>query len=383
MRRQYDRAAFVFDGKCPDGVLNLWRGWGYPPKAGSWDTIAWHLLYIVCNGNERDFRYKVNLLARWVQNPGSVGEVAVVMQGEKGAGKGSVADVIERWFRHHTVRITQAKHLTGHFNSHLADCLFLFADEVVWGGDKQGEGVLKALVTEKTVRVEPKGQNTFSVPNRLKIVMASNAEWCVPVSSEERRYFVCDVSNAKLGDRDYFNRLHAAIEDGEAEAMLHDLMQMDLSSFSHRDVPHTDGLNRQKMEGLDSVARWWAGCLDQGRLVGGPVYLDEHRDYHTHHWPAEVDKGKVHRLYVEHCQDHGDRHPKGEATFPKAWKKIAPSIRDYKPHGQPRRWLFQSIDDHRAEFLKAMNVDAWDWPDIEDEGAGEHPENVRTFKARF
>jgi hypothetical protein len=37
--------------------------------------------------------------------------------------------------------------------------------------------------------------------------------------------------------------------------MLHDLMQMDLPGYGHRDVPHAQGVNLQEMEGLDSVGR--------------------------------------------------------------------------------------------------------------------------------
>jgi hypothetical protein len=155
MRREYDRAAMVCRGNCPPGVLNLWRGWGAEPREGDWETLAWHLLYVVCAGNEDHYEYLIRLLARWVQNPDKPGEVAIVLRGEKGTGKGTVADIIKRWFRHHYVHVAQTKHLTGAFNAHLTDCLFLFVDEAVWGGDKQAEGVLKAVVTERVVQIEP------------------------------------------------------------------------------------------------------------------------------------------------------------------------------------------------------------------------------------
>ena len=46
-----------------------------------------------------------------------------------------------RIFRDHALQITHSRHLTGNFNAHLIDALFLFLDEAFWGGDKQGEGV--------------------------------------------------------------------------------------------------------------------------------------------------------------------------------------------------------------------------------------------------
>jgi hypothetical protein len=378
MRREYDRAVMLCRGQCPADTLNLWRGWGAEPKAGEWRTVAGHLLTVICN-NERDtYLYLIGLLARWVQHPDKPGEVAIVLRGEKGTGKGTVADFIKRWFRHHAVHISQPRHLTGNFNAHLADCLFLFADEVVWGGDKQGEGVLKALITERAVHIEPKNINSFQMPNRLKILMASNADWCVPVTADERRFLVLDVSSERRGDRDYFNRLHDAIEGGEAEAMLHDLLSMDLSGFSHRDVPHTSGLNGQKVEGLDSVGRWWMACLEEGRIVGcGP--LSEWPE--AKGWPGEVEKSRLHYAYVQHAHEHGDRHPKAENTFPRALMKFAPSLDQYKPYCQPRRWRMQGLDWHRSEYLEAMRIAQWDWPEADaDEPAAE---NVHTFKSKF
>jgi chloramphenicol 3-O-phosphotransferase len=101
---------------------------------------------VVCAGNDRDFKFLIGLLARWAQHPEKVGEVALVLRGVEGAGKGTVADILKEWFKHHYVHIQQSRHLLGNFNAHLIDALLVFADEVVWGGDKAGDGeVLKLL----------------------------------------------------------------------------------------------------------------------------------------------------------------------------------------------------------------------------------------------
>ena len=39
----------------------------------------------------------------------------------------------------HFIQISQASHLTGHFNSHLKDKLLVYADEAFWAGDKKAE----------------------------------------------------------------------------------------------------------------------------------------------------------------------------------------------------------------------------------------------------
>ena len=164
-----------------------------------------------------------------------------MLRGLKGTGKGMVGQMLMRIFRNHSLHITNPKHLVGNFNAHLVDALFLFLDEAFWAGDKQGEGTLKALITEPTVMIEPKGVDSFQMPNRLKILMASNNDWVVPATADERRYFVLDVSDERKGDVAYFTALAAAIDGDELAAFLDYLLQLDLPGFDHRNPPHTGG----------------------------------------------------------------------------------------------------------------------------------------------
>ena len=198
-RRTYRQIALIPDGPCPADVYNLWRGFGVEPDAGHWDTLKAHLLTVVCSGKVDHYDWLIGWLAYCVQHPGRQAEVAVVLRGLKGTGKGMVGQMLMRIFRDHSLHITNSKHLVGNFNAHLVDALFLFLDEAFWAGDKQGEGTLKALITERTLMIEPKGVDSFQMPNRLKILMASNNDWVVPASADERRYFVLDVSDTPQG----------------------------------------------------------------------------------------------------------------------------------------------------------------------------------------
>ncbi len=70
--------------------------------------------------------------------------------------------------------------MTGRFNAHMRDCIFFFADEAFWAGDKQGEGQLKRIITEDTLVVEAKGRDPVTVRNMLHILISSNEDWAVP-----------------------------------------------------------------------------------------------------------------------------------------------------------------------------------------------------------
>ena len=299
-------------------------------------------------------------MARTVQHPDVHAEVAVVLRGPKGTGKGTLAQILYRLFRHHAMQISNPAHFTGRFNGHLVDVLFLFVDEAFWAGDRVGEGTLKALVTEPTIPIEPKFVNLFQVPNRLKILVASNADWVVPATADERRYFVLDVAGTRKGDRAYFNALYHAIEGAELPAFLDYLLGLDLSEFDFRNPPHTAALNAQKLAGADSLIRYWLDCLTNGEIVGTD----------GNDWPDDIVARLLHEAYVEYAHDHGDRQPLTAHHMAEKLAKLMPGkilrrIRPQKPHRnnqRPTRYALESLHMSRAAFLEAMRIESHTWP---------------------
>ena len=193
------------------------------------------------------------------QDPASRGEVAVVMKGLEGTGKGTLANALAHIIGHqcrHGDFERQAPG-NGNFNSHLQDCLFLFADEAFFAGDKAHTGVLKSLITEPHLTIEGKYRNAILARNYLHVMMASNETWVVPASLEARRFFALDVTDDCRGQHEYFTAMQAQMEAGGYAAMLHELMAYDLSDFNVRAVPETEALQQQKVLSLNGPDGWW------------------------------------------------------------------------------------------------------------------------------
>ena len=75
----------------PD-MLNLWQGFAVEPRPGSWARLQDHILKIVCAGDTSLRDWLMGWMARLVQRPGEQGEVAVVMRGIEGCGKGTIGE---------------------------------------------------------------------------------------------------------------------------------------------------------------------------------------------------------------------------------------------------------------------------------------------------
>ena len=270
--------------------MNLWRGWGVQPAAGNWSLIRRHMLEVVSDGEPEFFDYLLRWCAWSVQNPGARAEVAIVLRGGKGAGKGAFARALLRIFGVHGLHVSDRDHLIGKFNAHMGHCCLLFADEAYWAGDKKSEGKLKRIITEPTLSIEPKGIDLQVMANMLKIIVAGNESWVVPASDDERRYAVTEVSPARQGDVHYFKALFAQIEGEGPSAMLHELLHTDLKGWHPREsVPQNKALAAQKdelREGIDALveAVAHAACMPCGHSKSWNIALTSGEDQRRGLW---------------------------------------------------------------------------------------------------
>jgi hypothetical protein len=335
-------------GKTPEGYYNIWMGWGVEPKRGDYSKMLWHLRHIVCGDDEENFNYLMGWMARAVQKPNVQGETAVVLRGKKGVGKGTLGKALVDMFGGHSLHLSKSDQLVGRFNAHLRTAVLVFADEAFFAGDKKNQGSLKALITEDKVGIEPKGVDLVMGKNRTHIIMAANSDWAVPASSEERRFFVVDVSESKRNDWKYFSALKSELEGGGLAAMLHGLLAYDLSGFNVRAIPQTKALLEQKLLSQAGVEAWLYDCL-QNRAI--PVGFEQELE-----WAEDgvtIPKKDAHHQFTRraHLYNCGYDTPLRD-TWSKQIRKII-SVQDTRPGGT-RSLKFGGLEDCRGQFEKHM-----------------------------
>ena len=191
--------------------------------------------------------------------------------GQEGTGKGVFARQFGRLFGAHFKHIINAKHLVGHFNAHLQHCSVLYADEAFFAGDRQHESVLKGLITEETLLIEPKGLDSYQVRNCIHLIMSSNSEWVVPAGADARRYFVLDVSPTNMQDAKYFGAIVRQMDNGGRGALLKYLLELDVSRFDVRAVPQTAALADQKTRSRRGIDRLVEMIAHSGTLPAADI----------------------------------------------------------------------------------------------------------------
>lgn len=262
---------------------NLWRGFAVEPdpQPNPETRIARYLEHtyeVVCDANQVHYDYVLDLLADVVQRPGRPIGKALALRGRQGVGKSVwVESFGKRLFGRSFVCVSHRDEIVGKFNSHLSGKIVVFADEAVWGGNRQDIGTLKKLVTQDTINIERKGIDKVTEPNCIHLFLATNEDWVWPAGDRERRGVILDLQREIPHADPYWERLWAEVESPAfAPALLAFLQQRQINYMRLRTVLDTQALRDQQDMSADLARQWWKMKLEDGRLSSDtwPEFID-------------------------------------------------------------------------------------------------------------
>lgn len=340
--------------------FNIWNGWGIEPRPGDWTPYRRLVTEALCAGDERHAGYVFDWIALLLQRPSVLHKVALVFRGSKGTGKSTLGLALKMALGNHAAKADSAEAVTGQFNWHLKDKVFLLAEEVKWMKGKGGEGMLKALITDPERGYEAKGINAVQGYNYVSMMITSNEDWVVPASlGDERRFAAFNVSRRLTGDR----ALWRGIYDDSAgsgvprrepiAAMMHELLRRDISGFDPiRHAPRTEALAQQALESMDFKDKWWHDRLSDGQPPG---LMGE---------PDEWERGGVEVPVQEAYRDFTDSVQRGHKCSRDALgrrlsdfgvkKRRATREVDGK---RPYIWILPSLEEAREIFARVLGTD--------------------------
>ena len=275
------------------------------------------------------------------------------------------------------------KILVGRFNAAIAEACAVFLDEALWAGDRKGEQILKALVTEDTFQLERKFCDPIPVKNHLRIMIASNNQWIVPVGTRGRRYCVLDVSNQYADESDpahaaYWEPLQAqfgdyAPDDGRA-AMLYDLLLMDLSGFNVRAVPESAAKTEQKLLTQKGTEAWLFEILQDGAVT-----MSSHgsRDA-VSKWDAngmQISLENAYEAFLQFSQTRREYQPRSKEWWSRDLRKIMKEcVSDGRPRAhnpdRQRYFTFRGLLECRAAYSEFVHADDIEWEPVDEIDAG-------------
>ena len=290
-----------------------------------------HIRIIWCRGDMDLFLYVISCLASLLQKPWLKLEVALVLLGLPGTGKGILFNAFLSLIigSRHSTHVTGLEHICGTFNgSALANACLVFVDEAVLGS-KQESAKFKTLITERTHVLTNKYTPAVSVRSYTNFILASNEKRVVEVDAKSRRFCVMQTDDRYAGPmtdekKVYFDRLLAV----PPVLVARYLYEFDLSGFDSRRVPVSDMQRQQKRLTLEAepgcVALWLLRCLETGKL---PVDSNQSSGYYFIHSAAEkaamvaakwVQKRRKSVVYEDYVRQAGSHRLSNESF----WKNL-------------------------------------------------------------
>lgn len=395
-RRQYFGDGLVFAPGKPlewDGGLNRWRGFAIQPKPGDWTPLRDLMDRVLCGGDKALSEYIWNWLAHLVQRPGVLTKSCLVFRSEhEGAGKGlfghTIGSILGRNFRY----IQRGKDVTGQFNATMAECLFATLDEAMYAGDHEASEILKTLISDQDRRSEEKYLPIEMIPNHLNTMILGNNDWMVRTGLKNRRMVYIDVPEIYTPFDPYWKQFWVNEPNPEhpgvirqlpplkwRQAMLHDLLARDISTFNPTDIPHTAEEGRQKLLSQPGLTAFIQDAL-QERMIGfyatdgywatntsresaGQTSRPHHAEWIGNE-PLIIICKDLEAAVRRHCKDfnvHGTI-PQG-AHLARALHKLLPGcIETTRPRTLPnnpqyrRCYQFANLADCRAAFDNSIGV---------------------------
>lgn len=311
-----------------------------------------------CKNDLKLYKYVLDWFATIVQKPGYKMKSAIVLKGLERCGKGIIVQIIKdilgsNLFYHPS----SANEIIGQFNSGVANKLFIFLDELSWGGNKEAEGVFKKFITESTIEINAKFEHPYTYNNCINVIIASNKDWVVPVGYTSTRWQVIEVSE----ELSYMSAVEKrpiikSILDTPIDRLAKFFYERDITDFDYTDIIHTEALEEQKAFSMTLIQKWYVDIINTGFIGDKPI------------------NGRIYKkdIYNNYKKISNDRH-KSDSQFWMELKKMDAietyksgknigAIKIYRSAGNPAKIEFKDIDILRESWLRIFTN--WKFDDM-------------------
>ena len=226
-------------------IFNMFEGFRFPytktdevnPCIQPWID---HIENILCQGNKAYAKALTQWFAHIIQKP-TEKSYAVIMYSGQGTGKSIIYDFFTRCIgTAYGLQVGKLDDVTMSHNTHMRGKLIINANECTNEPTKKDTNILKSIITEIELLINPKGSNQYVVPNFARLLISSNYKRCMKLDADDRRYFCLPVCNSKKNNKTYFKPLIDSLTNIETQRAFFDyLANYDLTDFKHTRPPMT------------------------------------------------------------------------------------------------------------------------------------------------
>jgi hypothetical protein len=224
--------------------------------------------------------YLIKWLAFIIQNPHMKTGVSILLRDQAGllsegggTGKNQFFERIAEKLigEKYSFFVDDNNEIYNSFNSLFEGKLLIFVEEAAGKANHQNSDTLKSKITKKKINVNRKQQAQYVVNDYCNYVFCSNNSNPIPIQKGDRRWAIFDTNPVKRGDKDYFKKLIAALEDDEVIQYFYHYLKYKVNTYKDpfelsTSVPDTDAYREIKYMNAPSHLKFLISLLTKGKM---------------------------------------------------------------------------------------------------------------------
>jgi len=263
IRKYSDIGIYPKPSLCPNDIFNMWTPFAmelftdpFDPHLDGKDFIMNHFK-ILCNNETNVYEYFCDWISHLFQYPEQKSIVPCFIS-KQGTGKSKAIECICNMIGSNKVLETRqpSEDVWGTFNPLMANAFLVNLDELSKSDTIKSMGIIKGLITQPTITINNKGVNKYVIPSYHRFIISTNSEDPIPTSDDDRRFIIIRCSDEKIGDKEYFKKLHDYVNDIRVLRTLYNYFKYergDMITFINKEMPKTEYHNNLKEANKDIV----------------------------------------------------------------------------------------------------------------------------------
>ena len=236
---------------CPSNHFNLWTKFqvetydkNYIQNEEGLDRILNHIK-ILCNHNEEVNDYVLDWIGHSLLYPEEKPGTLILFVSLEGCGKGLLFQFLRLLYGFDKVFETSniGRDILGSHNAPMATAYMCILDEADYGSAKACSGMLKNMITEPTLTINPKGKDQIIVKSYHRFIgSTNNINAPMPTSKGDRRKLIIRCSDELCGDKVYGKEFARLIQSKNIQQTFYDYVvgRPNIDTFRSRDLPTTE-----------------------------------------------------------------------------------------------------------------------------------------------
>ena len=221
------------------------------------EFILNHLNDVWCSHDENLFKY----LKNWIINVITLkrNETALYLKSQQGTGKSSITDFLMDFLSSNLGHFASSPDVIMKWNAPLKGKVLLVLEEMPSSSVSEWKAYnarLKSYITNPILDTEDKYMPRQTTPNYLNVIINSN-ENAIKLDNSDRRYVCLDISNEKVGNTEYFEKLHNHLKNEQVKKCFYAYcVENQDKDFNPRKIPITETKKDIMVDNMNDIMKY-------------------------------------------------------------------------------------------------------------------------------